>query len=309
MSPLLRWGTTVLFSFAMAACGGGGGSTGGGVAYSGATTAAQINDQNAVEMSQSVIGAKDTGSAVAVVSAAEAENRAEIIQLARTLAGVAKKRGENRPTFPDSPVFAGVQDSGTDYGCTGTVRWSWTANEINGDYTETLTFTDYSDDCLSYLNGTIRFASSGSRETLSFESLNYQAGGANWTLGGTMVYQAVSTYVDRMTMNLVQRDELTGKTYKLENYVIEDDLNNQSISISGKFYHHDHGYVTISTPMLLTYDSTGALIGGSLRIEGANNASVTVTFNSDASYAVAVDGDGDGAAEQTIDCTSTGMCT
>lgn len=302
----------------MAACGGGGGGTGGGtggggVVYSGVTTPALIDEKNAVELSQSVIGAGDLPSTFTAVSTAESENRAEIIQLARILAGVVKTRAESRSTSSDMQVFAGFQDSGTEKGdCSGTVQWSETYNESSGDYKESAKFTNYSNDCFYYLNGTIRIVGNDytDSETISFESLNFQAGGENLTLAGTMVWESISLYEDHMTMNLVLRDERAGKIFKLDNYVVKDDWEAGTIEISGRFYHSDYGYVTISTPELIGYGPfTYAPSEGRLRIEGTKGTSATVTFNGDAGYVIKVDSDGDDAIDSTFNCTNAGVCS
>ncbi len=62
-----------------------------------------------------------------------------------------------------------------------------------------------------------------------------------------------------------------GKTYKIEN------IDYSSGSISGRFYHPDHGYVDITTDAAFTYDSTTKqYCGGVIRITGKDATDSTI---------------------------------
>jgi hypothetical protein len=73
-----------------------------------------------------------------------------------------------------------------------------------------------------------------------------------------------------------------GKVFKIVNL----QLNDAAGTISGRFYHPDHGYVDVSTTVPFVYDAIiDKFCGGTLHIEGVDNAvppnTATIDFTSD----------------------------
>jgi len=63
------------------------------------------------------------------------------------------------------------------------------------------------------------------------------------------------------------------------------------MTISGKFYHPDYGYVTVTTPMALVYSNcSGNYLptGGSLQVTGANGVTATFTPQDCSTYQVCI---------------------
>jgi len=122
----------------------------------------------------------------------------------------------------------------------------------------------------------------------SQEFINRNTSNGSLTAEGT----DYSAYV---LMNLAARDNLTGKTYLLDNFriSIQDWGYYAAFDISGRYYDHDDGYVTMATPIafaIMSYSSypyTGQFI-----VYGRNGTKARITAIN-ASYCV-VDADTDG---------------
>ena len=98
------------------------------------------------------------------------------------------------------------------------------------------------------------------------------------------------------------RDNSTNKVYWVQNYTIEltEETGYVDIDVSGRFYHPDHGYITITTsPPLRINDGDEYPFQGVIVVEGKDGtaggptrARLTVIDNSE--YQVEADTDGDG---------------
>jgi len=153
------------------------------------------------------------------------------------------------------------------------------------------------------------FTLSFSRLTLRGSGLSIDAGGSlRWLLTGTGCCGVGVTFERyTITANIVSQDKSTGKTTKTEPLAImnEERLTSTSTSltmiVSGRVFDPDHGYVDITTPTPLFFDTVTQLFpnSGQMLLTGTGNRSVRVTALSATLATLALDLDGNGVPENT----------
>jgi hypothetical protein len=102
----------------------------------------------------------------------------------------------------------------------------------------------------------------------------------------------------RMTMSFILQDNNLNKTYRYENFVYEyaQGVGYEDITLTGRYYDHDYGYVDITTesPLRINeYDlwpSTGTIIA-----TGNSGTKARLTVIDSSSFFVEADTDGDGS--------------
>ena len=115
----------------------------------------------------------------------------------------------------------------------------------------------------------------------------------SYTLSGTFILTSSG-----QTNNYLSKNNNTLKVNKIENLVF---ANTEALSFSGRIYHHDYGYIDVSTTTPFTrpsselYPSSGVMV-----ITGANKKSAKLTAMSNTRYDVSADLDSDGYYETII---------
>lgn len=105
---------------------------------------------------------------------------------------------------------------------------------------------------------------------------------------------------ERYTMNYRVRDNGTGEVYKVENYTLAmywyyDHI---QLSIDGRYYHPDHGYVDITTAQVWNvYARAAGPSSGELGVAGSGLTRAKLVALTETTYEVAADCDGDGTFE------------
>ena len=139
--------------------------------------------------------------------------------------------------------------------------------------------------------------------------------GDSFTADGTLSIapQAGHTYIDNgilLTVDMLFKDNATTKVYKLENFAISrtttiGTVPFDDITITGRYYDPDEGYIDLSTPSTLRVINNGEWpSSGSLRGTG-NNSSAILSEQSNTTYQLDVDTDGNGS----VDFTENGLWT
>lgn len=283
-----------------AGCGGGGG--GGGTAvpdsYTGETAQAVITADNAVllagvawdgsragrDISEILPEPPDGGGAAAGIAPAG------VLPLARGL--VLRTVATLEDTVPGD--------------CGGTADITVTANDETGVFSGAMTFNDY---CTmdTVLTGGLTFSGKGDLVTeevssfkLTFNNLTLAEGEDSWSfVEGSVAYALASDGSETDTLQLVIRDNDGQKAYWFKDYVIDisagetEDL----VTVTGRFYNPDYGYVVVSTPTALVV--TDDVIGGVLLFSGVDSKA-RLTFNLDLSNLLEVDADNDGVYEASF---------
>lgn len=122
---------------------------------------------------------------------------------------------------------------------------------------------------------------------------------------GTFSYDGRSVQ-DVIIMNLIVQDS-EGLTYRVENYVwlITEGSSTETITMSGRFYHPNYGYVQISTGITFEYiNGTDWPYDGYIIFEGASNTVIHLIAENPNECRIIADTDGDGQLDdldETID--------
>lgn len=105
---------------------------------------------------------------------------------------------------------------------------------------------------------------------------------------------------DRYIFDLIIADNVNSKSYMLESYIVLPD--GPHMSIDGRFYHSDYGYVDVvtgSVPFAFFDYMDGIYAEGEAKMTGADGTSATLTLTTDddynISYSIEADTDADGA--------------
>ena len=105
-----------------------------------------------------------------------------------------------------------------------------------------------------------------------------------------------------ITFSAYGQDPNSGKIFWIDNYsiTIDEYAGYVELEMSGRFFHPDHGYVTLSTDQIFVlHDGDEWPASGILIVTGANNSKVKLTANDNVTCSVDVDADGDDAYEWT----------
>ena len=301
----------------LAACGGGG-SGGGNPAYSGTTTQATITTDNAQEIA---LGAYAGGQAGQALVSPLSSGAAPILASDRLLTFAAMTRDlaqRVRPAVRGSGVtpqaIVSVTDSIPGTCGDGQADINVNINDASGGFSGTVDFVGYCDEG-TVLDGTAAFSGQVNtatgdlvRFTLSYQSLTMTetAGGASATLVGSIsLVVSADTLTLTQTMDMVLIDNVSGKTYWVNNYRLSVTADAGGayvdLSIRGRFYDPDRGFVEIVTDVPLhilagaSDPSSGVLV-----FLGKGNTSARLTVNGGGSFLIEADADGNGTYEWSI---------
>lgn len=315
----------------VSSCGGGGGGGGGdSLSYTGLTTPAVIDNTNAAAIARAAYEGgewSDPSFAVPLGQAAldtEEPEPSNIIALVRTII----KIGDRMASGPTGMNTGGTAYPATVWRNSGTIEgsvsgyftFSETLDDLTGDFQGSISFHEYDEGLGIVLNsGSVSISGNGvvgfdiygpylitiNTFTLHFSSLSGVSGIGSFTLAGTVALVEGSPK-SSATLDLVVRDDTTGKTVWIRDYTVVVSPGVDAVfgtyseaTVSGQIYLHDYGYVDIETiAPFRVYDTdlhpssgelvvTGKAIGG-----GYCKARLYVVDNMN--YEVYVDADGDG---------------
>jgi len=212
-------------------------------------------------------------------------------------------------------LYRATQTTSAQGTCGGSASYTATVNEQTGDFSMTFTFNSFCEpDGLTenVLNGSMTFSGNidpttqeMNHMTVSFGAITstLSDGSEDITLTGSISMTMSNTNTGTVTMNFVSRDNLTGKTYWVDNYVATSTDNGtyEEVTLSGRFYDHDNGYVEITTitpGIIYTGDQHPST--GILQFDGANNNSIRLTFLTNTTYQVTAELNGDGQYDDIV---------
>ena len=328
-----------ILALTLIACGGGDSSSGtnggggtGSVQYTGNTSPAAIDESNARTLANSNFTA---GSATGPISPTFIEQQGVNNQGSFVINKLNKQMDIISNTVKTSPRLLGntptvAQTINETFACgptpaDGTVTFSGVVDDVTFIGNLTVTYNNCSDGFI-VVNGSLGYTISAynasideltditlSINNLSFVSVN-PADGINWNIGATMRYQlfyngTFNPYTKRSTVNLAIVDNISGESFKYENFVTEVTYNQYSAPSSrtetynGRVYHHIHGYVDVTTVAPLVYTNLFQVYpdsGGPLIYTGAANRKIKLTPVSNALVNLAADLDGDDFYEYSI---------
>lgn len=177
-------------------------------------------------------------------------------------------------------------------------------NESTGDFNLNATYYDYSDDCEFIMSGRTNMKgnmSTGLEIThmrVIYEALTLTGEDLHLTQSGVWSVD-YREYPYQETFDMVTRDDDTGKTYWMKDYVVNTSYvsgtTDTEIQLTGRYYDPDTGYVDISTEEPIRFHlSDDYPFEGSVMLAGDGNTGAAFQFVSNAVYRVTCDVDGDG---------------
>jgi len=312
---LLRWGFYGLMvgALALAASGCGGGSGGGKIdtmvdpasAYKGVLTQAVISQNNAESVALGGFGGggiagsirtlRSTGNAPAAPDDRRVRQFSLVLKKALNLLDIPKisRQKRSKPRLKGlGKVLARSQSFVVNGESGGAATLTLDINDSTNSFSGNVVFSQYasqsevvsgSADVLGTLDPTTR---STSRLTLSFSTLTISEGrAATFDLTGTMSWGSnSSTASETLSMNMVLLDQASSRTYWFNNYVIDSNSANGTVSeqISGRYFDPLAGYVDLASPSpVVGAASADWPSGGGLQLSGSAGTWVRISFYAD----------------------------
>jgi hypothetical protein len=292
---------------------GGGGDGGSNVpsTYTGVTTAAVITDNNASEIALGAYQGGDlaanTGLILAPagtggVPAGSARPKAVTLVQAMTKAAVATMAP---PATGGPSLRAPVEESGViDDGLGGQASYTLHGDDQSGVFTGSFSFIDFHGDGGGVVNGNVAVSGSIAQDFIhilfNFQSVRIVDGASDVNATGTVDLTIDLTQLadsGTATLNLVFNDNFTRKMVWLSDYRVENTVGtgNNDVTLSGRIYLHDYGYVDVETPVPFHYlDGATHPASGQMTVTGDQGKSVRLTADSETQATVDVDSDADG---------------
>ena len=284
--------TTLLMSLFLVACGGDPAAT---LTYTGITTQAAITDTNAKtvvvdEMSNTNTTSSATGASSSVSD--DARNKAFKYAKSKAL------------SFSQGVRSAVTSSSESEVGpCGGKVTYDTTVNDVTYEIDITATFQSYCEEN-ALMSGSMFFEMDlNARRTdyaakITYTNFTVYEDNLQFTMSGTVTSEGIF-YSTPLTLNMVMVNNTKSEQVKLENFVVTTGAS--SVEYSGRIYHSTHGYVDVTTLEPMTFDSSGYMSSGSIKLEGANsNAILSAATNG--GYLLELDINADGV----VDTSETG---
>ena len=307
----------ILLILSFTGCGGGGGGAPQDLVYSGNTNSAVITLENAATLVGNVLYGGDAGanipaavmlteetnlrSAGAVVQSTLLHSISQSVQDSilnnnASLLGLAVGVVLNEPLECDS----------------GSGNIAGTLNDSTFTGTLTVTYSNCLLDDVTY-NGTVSFRIDAfdlnyfeiTDATITFSLLSISSPEFTGSMGGTIRIQSmIVSNTEKMTLNYVFKDNLTGKMYKFENMIhttVYDYIffpSNKTITVTGtpaRAFDSLHGYVDVDTLTPLSFSSDMIDypdVGGVMLFKGASGASIKLTVLSGKLIQLELDIDG-----------------
>ena len=317
-------GVVTLGLLAIIATGGGGG--GGGTApspivYTGPTTRAVVDRNNAEELSTGAYLGGQAGAAMGSRAVTQSgyigrPRSLKVIQVLEDSIG----RIDMTSATAGIP-YRGIITSKETFpcGCGGTSTYNIDINDITGAFTGKMNFKSC---CEDGVTASGRAAFSGKfdisasppvilRFSFTFDSLSFSSGSDSFTVRGSMTYDFQGSPYSA-TLELLLREDASGAVFWISNFnlTLAEGPNYVDVHFSGRFYDPFYGYVDVYTdPMhaFRIYDGDEWPSDGVLIVEGDTGTGLTATASLTAYYTppdlwwyeVDCDEDGDGTPDFT----------
>lgn len=304
----------------MAGCNGGGSgdssSSSTSLSYSGITTQANIDSDNAEYFATGSFNAgQSTSSSTGSSLSGVVSNDGSAVPITKpssvSIVKVLQKpiRNINVDSIA-TPSFSGAVEESFSEDCTdgGTVNSS--LNSTDGIYfTGTVTFNNCVEDGETLsgstaVNGVID-GNTDSIESIDmvFTGLTVSSTDTNITMDGSIGFVFSGYYDVQSTSNLVIRDNKAGKVNKMEGFVLSltEGMGYDELYLSGKYYDAEYGYGDVHTFMpFLIANGDYWPYSGEAEVLGDNGSSVTITAVNNTEYTMTVYGS-DGSIVSTTE--------
>jgi hypothetical protein len=272
-------------------CGGGGGGSE-EVTYEGSTMPSVIDTTGAVDLAKSASLAGQDAQGVLPMSVGTTRvpsDPAKMVAYARgVVAGAGVSGGVELLSAVEPLAYACSVDEYDD-GSGGTITEEFCIDPVREKIRMTLSADGY-DDGVEAIDGVIIIEGGDSDVTVIFRDYFYAdlfAGDEDFYADGIVTMRESGSTIT-ITYNLSMYDYLTDEGFWLNNYrlvVVEDTFNEEdTVTITGRFYDYHGGYVDISTvtPLVVPWNEDYPVIG-ELQMTGANGYWIKIRFDQDIS--------------------------
>lgn len=277
-------------------CGGGGNGEGGSeshLTYSGLTTPALITEDNAEVLAYSALNAGADSSSFTNIAAldgiAPLTDDSHQDFLFNLIKGLDRGIGKiDYLTVPVQDLSAAMEsDCGSTNGtCGGSASYRIEMNTSTGAFNGTMTFYSYCEEGVT-INGNTDFygvvnmiTEELDSFTLSFNYLTATDGSDSMTMDGE-IYMVVSGASIMATMDMMIQESGSDRVHKIENYQMDitEGYFYMDISINGRLYDPDYGYVDIETTTAFrVYDGEDYPDSGEMFLTGENGSAGGATW-------------------------------
>jgi hypothetical protein len=304
----------------MAGCNGGGSgdssSSSASLSYSGITTQANIDSDNAEYFATGSFNAgQSTSSSTGSSLSGVVSNDGSAVPITKpssvSIVKVLQKpiRNINVDSIA-TPSFSGaVYEENFSEECTGggTVSGSLSSTDA-GNFNGTMVFGSCTEDGETVSGSTTVSGTADTNTgdiltiTITSDSLTVSSTDTNITMDGSVAYTFSGNDI-HSTSNLVIRDNKVGKTNKMENFVLRltENIGYDELYLSGKYYDSQYGYGDVHTFMpFLIADGDYWPYSGEAEVLGDNGSSVTITAVNNTEYTMTVYGS-DGSIVSTTE--------
>lgn len=281
------------------ACGGGGGGGSAGVVYSGSTSQATLDSDNADDLARA--GASGSNQSVSSAST-PAVFRSQIDRNA-LLQGLAAQMLQLLNHGGDDLAARGAANRTIDYSAS-LCPWGGSAiatipdSASSTNYSFTFLFANCSDSSsgMTYTyGGTVQasYLQSGGAYSFSIAFVNFTVSvTGSHTMTGTLNLTMscsgsdTSGYSDAVCTYHSDFTGFDGRVYRIKNVTITGN-DTSGYTISATVYHPDYGYVTVTTTTPITFQCSGGYPdSGTMVLTGAGGDTATVDFISCSQYVV-----------------------
>ena len=296
-----------LISFTGCSGGGGGGAVNSGINYTGVTSQAIIDENNANDIATGSLAGGEIGANLSILGAVSENSNSGKSPLVFDIGTYFQNVIDNiEGLTKENAVYLGAVVSESDSiagSCGGNFSINLSADDQTGNFNGSITFNGY---CEPEFTANGKMNISGNIDInmgqmhyfeMTFTDINMSSGQESISMNGSIDFNMQSSPM-RMTLSFIFKDNNLNKTYKYENFVYEytEGVGFTDMTLSGRYYDYEFGYVVISTgsPLRINdYDlwpSTGTVIAA-----GDSNTKARLSVMDSSSFIVEADTDGDGS--------------
>ncbi len=324
-AKLLAIAATLCLTILLAGCGDAGG-TPSNLSYTGSTSPAALNPTNSASLLGDAYSGGNSGLSISNVHAGLADYSAGASRRPRTIvltegliSFVRRAAADDTLARPDvAATIANIPRTTLTGNCGGTATIDGSYDDGTRSISLSANLNKYCQDGTT-LNGTVGASGLGIADgqqninptslTVTLSGLDAAYSGDAFSAAGTISIapQAGHAYINDnaiMTIDLLLKDTATAKIYKLKNFKVSlsstiATVSYEDITLNGRYYDPDQGYIDVSTPtpLRLIYNDQWPS-SGSLRASGLNSTA-TLTAQSNTTYQLDVDTDGNGSTDST----------
>jgi len=301
---------SLLFLAVLLSSCGGGGSSSASSPYTGLMTPAVITDSNASDIAVGAFQGGDLAANTGLIlgpagagSAPAGTARPTALTFVQALTKAAVAAIRPAAAGPSARAVVSVDDV-IDDGQGGQASYTITADDQTGVFTGTFTFTNFHGDGGGVVNGTVAVSGTVAQDffhiLFNFQSVRIVDGASDVNATGTVDLTMDLTQLadtGAATLSLVFEDNITQKMVWLSNYRLVNTVGTgyNDVTLSGRVYLGDYGYVDVATPVPFHYmDGATHPSSGQMTATGNGGKGVQLTVDSETQATVDVDSDADG---------------